>query len=470
MQIDSYDSPVAQDLLLAGVQRGARRRRIRRELITNAVGAIGFLTAATLLAVLAPWHRPLSVLNLVLVLVAWTIIERVRFQVASAWTYPTMLVFIPALFMLPTPIVPLVAMVAILLRAAPELVRGRVSLSMVPAFVADAWFTIGPALVIVLAGAQEFGWSYWPIYVLAFVAQVLFDVLATLAWSWFGEGTSPRVHLPMLSWTYAVDAVLLPLGLLVAAAAVQRPALLLIVLSPTVILTLFAHERQRRLDQSLALSTAYRGTALLLGTVVEADDKYTGIHSRDVHDLSVAVADALGLDATRRRNVEFAALLHDIGKIRVPKDIIHKQGRLDDEEWAVMRRHTIEGETMLRQAGGILASVGAFVRSSHERIDGLGYPDGLRGEQIPIESRIVCACDAFSAMTTDRAYRPALSVAEAVGELRRCSGSQFDPGIVAALEPLVTDRVASQEARFAARFSLAGALPTVVGAGRARAE
>lgn len=470
MQIDCYDSPVAQDLLLAGVQRGTRRRRIRRELITNAVGAIGFLTAATLLAVLAPWHRPLSVLNLVLVLVAWTIIERVRFQVASAWTYPTMLVFIPALFMLPTPIVPLVAMVAILLRAAPELVRGRVSLSMVPAFVADAWFTIGPALVIVLAGAQEFGWSYWPIYVLAFVAQVLFDVIATLAWSWFGEGTSPRVHLPMLSWTYAVDAVLLPLGLLVAATAVQRPALLLIVLSPTVILTLFAHERQRRLDQSLALSTAYRGTALLLGTVVEADDKYTGIHSRDVHDLSVAVADALGLDATRRRNVEFAALLHDIGKIRVPKDIIHKQGQLDDEEWAIMRRHTIEGETMLTQAGGILARVGAFVRSSHERIDGLGYPDGLRGDQIPIESRIVCACDAFSAMTTDRAYRPALSVAEAVGELRRCSGSQFDPGIVAALEPLVADRVALEEARFGARFSPAGALPSVVGAGRAGAE
>ena len=130
---------------------------------------------------------------------------------------------------------------------------------------------------------------------------------------------------------------------------------------------------------------------------------------------------ALGLDAARRRNVEFAALLHDIGKIRVPKNIIHKQGELDDDEWAIMRRHTIEGERMLRQAGGILASIGGFVRSSHERIDGLGYPDGLRGEQIPIESRIVCACDAFSAMTTDRPYSSARSVPEALILERRAS-------------------------------------------------
>lgn len=131
-----------------------------------------------------------------------------------------------------------------------------------------------------------------------------------------------------------------------------------------------------------------------------------------------------------------------------------------------MRRHTIEGETMLKQAGGILASIGGFVRSSHERIDGLGYPDGLRGDQIPIESRIVCACDAFSAMTTDRAYRPALSVAEAVGELRRCSGSQFDPGIVAVLEPLVSGRASARERPFAGRVAMVGEL---MSAGRAGA-
>ncbi len=194
-----------------------------------------------------------------------------------------------------------------------------------------------------------------------------------------------------------------------------------------------------------ALST-YRGMAMLLARMVEADDEYTGAHSRDVLELSLGVADALGLDATRRRNIEFAALLHDIGKLRVPKEIIHKPGSLDEHEWAIMRRHTIDGELMLRQAGGLLATVSRFVRSSHERYDGRGYPDGLRGEQIPIESRIVCACDAFSAMTTDRPYRPALSVTSALQELRRCSGTQFDENVVRALEPLVADRASFEEA------------------------
>jgi HD-GYP domain-containing protein (c-di-GMP phosphodiesterase class II) len=221
---------------------------------------------------------------------------------------------------------------------------------------------------------------------------------------------------------------------------VDRPGLLVIALSPTVMLIAFARERQQRLDQTVTLSAAYRGTALLLGDVVEADDEYTGLHSRDVLELSLTVADGLGLDPIRRRNVEFAALLHDVGKIRVPKEIINKSGQLDDEEWAVIRRHTIEGEAMLEQVGGILASVGRFVRSSHERFDGLGYPDGLRGEQIPIESRIVSACDAYSAMTTDRPYRSAMSVAEAIDELCRCSGSQFDPQVVEVLHTFVAGR------------------------------
>src|SRR5205807_10392696 len=111
----------------------------------------------------------------------------------------------------------------------------------------------------------------------------------------------------------------------------------------------------------------------------------------------------------------------------------------------IMRGHTIEGEMMLKQVGGILGSVGRFVRSSHERYDGHGYPDGLSGESIPIEARIVAACDAFSAMTTNRPYRPALSVAEAVEELRQCAGSQFDPKVVEVLEVLVADRVSTIE-------------------------
>jgi HD-GYP domain-containing protein (c-di-GMP phosphodiesterase class II) len=143
------------------------------------------------------------------------------------------------------------------------------------------------------------------------------------------------------------------------------------------------------------LSSAYRGAAQLLGDVIDAADHYTGLHTRQVVDLSLAVTSELGLDATRRRDVEFAALLHDVGKIRVPREIINKPGKLDAAEWEIMRQHTIEGETMLKQVGGTLATVGRYVRASHERYDGHGYPDGLIGEAIPLESRIVCGCDSF---------------------------------------------------------------------------
>jgi putative nucleotidyltransferase with HDIG domain len=195
----------------------------------------------------------------------------------------------------------------------------------------------------------------------------------------------------------------------------------------------FAKERQRRLDNALELSNAYRGTAMLLGDVIEADDEYTGSHSRDVVDLVVSVADALGLDARDRTRAEFAALLHDVGKVKIPAEIINKPGALDDAEWELMKTHTVLGEQMLERIGGLLGEVGTIVRSCHERWDGRGYPDALAGEAIPLVARIVCACDAWSAMTTDRSYRKARSAEEAATELRASSGSHFDPRVVGAL-------------------------------------
>ncbi len=435
MTLDSYSSPEAEALILSGRDRLHRWRR-RRDLAANAVGAGSFLLAATLIAVFAPWEPTFSATNLVLVLGVWIVVDMVQFPVGSAWASPMMLVFVPALFLLPTPLVPFVAVAAKILRRVPDLLARRVPLSMLPLPFADSWFTIGPVLVIVLGGAQHFAWSHWPVYVAALAAQIVCDMGASVGLDWAGEGTSPRVHLPLLAWIYLVDVTLAPLGLLIAAAAVQRPALVLLALSPIAILWLFARERKQRLDETLALSTAYRGTAMLLGDVVEADHHYTGAHSRDVVDLSISVADELGLDATQRRNVEFAALLHDVGKIHVPKEIINKPGKLDEREWEIMRRHTIEGERMLRQVGGLLASVGRIVRASHEHYDGRGYPDGLAAEAIPIEARIVCGCDAYSAMTTDRSYRKAMSKADALDELQRCAGTQFDPTVVAAVRGL----------------------------------
>jgi HD-GYP domain-containing protein (c-di-GMP phosphodiesterase class II) len=141
----------------------------------------------------------------------------------------------------------------------------------------------------------------------------------------------------------------------------------------------------------------------------------------------------MGLDAMGRQRVEFGALLHDVGKIAIPKSIINKPGPLDDDEWALIRTHTVEGQRLLDRVGGLMHDVGLIVRASHERWDGGGYPDGLTGETIPIEARIVACCDSFNAMTTTRSYREAMSFEAALAECRACAGTQFDPNVVDAL-------------------------------------
>jgi HD-GYP domain-containing protein (c-di-GMP phosphodiesterase class II) len=141
------------------------------------------------------------------------------------------------------------------------------------------------------------------------------------------------------------------------------------------------------------------------------------------------VAVQLGMCAEDIDDVVRAAELHDVGKLAVPREILDKPGPLDNAEWAVMRRHTVIGERMLLAAPA-LAAVAPLVRSSHERWDGGGYPDGLCGPAIPLGARIVAVCDAFDAMTTDRVYRRGMAPKDALTELRRCAGTQFDPAVV----------------------------------------
>jgi putative nucleotidyltransferase with HDIG domain len=163
----------------------------------------------------------------------------------------------------------------------------------------------------------------------------------------------------------------------------------------------------------------------VLGAAMEVRDAYTALHEEAVAELAVLIATELGLDPGDQRAIRYAALTHDLGKLAVPNEILHKPGPLDDGEWEIMRRHTIVGAEMLARIP-FFEDVHRLVRGHHERWDGGGYPDGLRGEEIPIGARILCVCDSFNAMTTTRPYRSAMSQEAALDELRRCAGSQFD--------------------------------------------
>ena len=300
--------------------------------------------------------------------------------------------------------------------------RDRVLLS-----VADAWFAVAPALVLILGDAQTPDWGDWPVYVVAFAAQIALDSAVTVGARVDLPRRAPRDDPRRAADGSPRRLLLAPVGLLAAFAAAEQPYAVLLVVPLAGLFTIFAGERAARVEQTIELSGAYRGTALLLGDVIEADDEYTGQHTQDVVELTVTVADKLGVDDETRRAAEFGALLHDVGKVAIPNEIINKPGPLDDEEWAIMKTHTVEGQRMLERVGGLLARVGVVVRASHERYDGGGYPDGLAGEDIPLAARIVSACDAFNAMTTDRSYRKALSLEVAIAELRNNAGTQFDP-------------------------------------------
>jgi putative nucleotidyltransferase with HDIG domain len=323
-------------------------------------------------------------------------------------------------------------MMAWMLGMLPAVLTGRLAPSRLLTAPGNSWFAIGPALVLVLAGDHR-PIAHPGVLALALAALFAGDFLANLLRERLRGGPTARELAGEVSRIYLMDLALSPVGLAVAFATIQHGWAILSVLPLFGVMSVFSREREARMEQLIELNDAYRGTALVLGDVVEADDAYTGEHCRGVVRLSLNVARWLKLDAERCRNVEFGALLHDVGKIAIPNEIINKPGKLDEREWAIVKMHTIEGQRMLETVGGVMCSVGRIVRSSHERWDGGGYPDGLRGEEIPLESRIVSACDAFDAMTTTRSYRKGMSIDVAVAELTANSGTQFDPAVVAAV-------------------------------------
>ena len=423
-----------------------RRPLPPRELASELGIALVFLAALVALLALAPDGRPLDLGAAAIAVVVFAASAMVRFDMGAGFAVPTAVAFVPMCMLIPAALLPVATLCALLLCGIVETVAERRHPVRLVRCVADSSFSIGPALVLVAAGDRPLDELGLGVLALALLSPMVIDLVGfALRVRLSGEARDLTLWalLRDLLGVQVVDLALTPVGLLIAFGAADQPLLLLALLGLFGVLAGFARERRARLLQLVELNSAYRGTALVLGEVVEADDAYTGQHCRDVVDLATAVADELRLTAGDRRLVEFGALLHDVGKVAVPKSIINKQGPLDDEEWAIMRTHTVVGQRMLDRVGGAMSEVGAVVRSSHERWDGGGYPDRLAGEAIPLAARVVACCDAFNAMTTDRSYRAALPLQEAIDELRRNAGTQFDPAVVEAVLRIVEHEPAS---------------------------
>jgi putative nucleotidyltransferase with HDIG domain len=432
----SKEPTIAQQEQLADTRRRAARTMARRELRVELCVDASFLAAVGVLFML-PSPQPFDPVAAILSVAVMFLAMRVTFETPFGFTVASQLAFVPMLFCIPAAFVPLVMAAVIFVQMLPAAVSGQVPKTRLLRSVANSWFTVGPALVFTIADVRP-GAAGPFILLAALAAQFITDWVAVAAYFTLAQRVSFRSQLAG-GWVYLIDACLSVVALVVAEDLHAAPYVVLAVLPLLALLRMFANERSERLGKLLELNETYRGTALLLGDVITADDDYTGEHSQGVVGLALAVADALGLEPECRRNLEFGAMLHDVGKITIPKEIINKPGKLDPREWEIIKTHPAEGQRMLERVGGFMTEVGEIVRAHHERWDGGGYPDGLAGQAIPLEARIITCCDSWSAMRTDRPYRGAMSYEAAAAEMLLHSGAQFDPVVVAAMLPVVAD-------------------------------
>ena len=201
-------------------------------------------------------------------------------------------------------------------------------------------------------------------------------------------------------------------------------------------LLLYARDLRHLLEveraQRRLLQDAYHETVIALATALESKDTGTGEHSQRVHRYAVELARVVAPEIAEDESVEYGFMLHDVGKIGIPDEILQKPGPLTDSEWRLMQTHTVLGEQLLQGVTFLRGKGLEVVRSHHERWDGAGYPDRRGGSEIPIAARVFAVADALDAMTSDRPYRPALTWAAAAREIQAQSGGQFDPAVVEA--------------------------------------
>jgi HD-GYP domain-containing protein (c-di-GMP phosphodiesterase class II) len=423
---------------MVGEARERRARRMeRRERVATSASALVFLAAAAAIAAFVPDERHVDPVVTLGLLVGYAIALHVRFEFAGYYGSPEQLVFVPLLLLGPLPFVPLLVAAAAMLSLVPDVLRANWHREQWLGAFADSWLSIGGVLVLGFLHPGDLDLAYIGVYVLAIGAHFASDLTWTLVRNRMLDRLPMAEVIRGYGGTASVDAILTPVGFVIAIPAAEDP-LALLAIGPLVFLFhMFSQDRRERYSKTLELNRAYRGVVMLLTDVVEFEDDYTAHHSRSVVELVNAVADEMSFESRDRQELEFAAMLHDVGKIAIPKQILNKPAALTDSEFEVMKTHTIEGQFMLDRVGGVLGRVGEIVRSCHERWDGAGYPDGLRGEEIPLASRIVFACDAYHAMTSDRVYRRAMSPATALEELALHAGTQFDPVVVAALARVI---------------------------------
>ena len=379
-------SPAVEELL-EGFDSSSPKAMAGRELRVESLFALAFLVCAVAMALLVHSPVQLQAAPAAALIAAYAISTRVKFTIGFGFTVPTQLVFVPMLFLLPLGLVPPAVTLGIWLGTLPDYLSGRIHASRLLLALGNSWHALAPVLVLAIAGATRPELGRWQILLAAFASQLVLDCVVSTLREWAALGISPQLQPALLGWVALVDATLTPVGLLAAIAAVAVGWFAALLLLPLLgLLALFAGEREGRIAHALELSRANRGSTLLLSDVLEADD-----------------------------------------------------------EWLVIKAHTIEGQRMLDQVGGLLSDVGRVVRSSHERWDGSGYPDGLKGDDIPLSSAIVACCDAVNAMTTDRPYRPARTVEQAIEELIAESGKQFNPVVVGALTRILARSLAGHQ-------------------------
>jgi HD-GYP domain-containing protein (c-di-GMP phosphodiesterase class II) len=428
---------VAEQLVGEARARRARSMDARERGVVAAFAAL-YCVAAVLIAVFVPSERDVSPLLIAALLLGHAAVSQVRFEFGMGFVVPEQLVVIPMLLLCPLPYVPILIAAAGAIGLVPDFIKGSWAKDRWLKPIADSWSYLAPVLILAAFAPGPPELSSAPVYALAIAAQLGTDFAQAVIRNWLLDGVPVRELARIFFGATRVELVLSPVALVATLAAYEEPLVLVAVIAPLVwLLDNFSKDRAARYASALELNRAYRGTVMLLSDVLEFEDEYTAQHSRSVVDLVNAVADELGIAPDERQELEFAAMLHDVGKISIPKEILHKPAALTDREFEIIKHHTIEGQFMLDRVGGLLGRVGEVVRSCHERWDGRGYPDGLAGEEIPIAARVVFACDAYNAMTTDRPYREAMPREAAVAELRANAGTQFDPKIVDALVKVV---------------------------------